>query len=142
MLSNKPSTMIKQALKDLDRAKKAGAIVNMGDWYYKSHEGVCTVCLAGAVLFHEFELNHEEEAGPYDLMYYGLIKTSEMLKLLALNEFRSGAVMTALETMGVRDQALKRGYLPIFFTSDGSQDTSEWRRDMQRLVESLEEVGL
>ena len=139
LLPNKLSNCIDVALKDLDAAKALGFKVNMGNWY-RNEGKTCTVCLAGAVIAREFDLDAGEDAGPYTLYFTdNLITNHDYQRLHALNLVREGYVEEALDRMELGFKSLP----PISNISiTGNKDTKEWRKDMLSIRDCLREQGL
>lgn len=139
LLPNKLSDCIDVALKDLDAAKALGFKVNMGNWY-RNEGKTCTVCLAGAVIAREFDLDKYEDAGPYTLYVIdNLISEHDYDRLHALNLVREGYVGEALDRMDCELKSL----LPIYnISSIGNKDTKQWRKDMLNIRDYLREQGL
>jgi len=139
LLPNKLSDCIDVALKDLDAAKALGFKVNMGNWY-RNEGKTCTVCLAGAVIAREFDLDAGEDAGPYTLYFTdNLITNHDYQRLHALNLVREGYVEEALDRMELGFKSLP----PISNISiTGNKDTKEWRKDMLSIRDCLREQGL
>jgi len=139
LLPNKLSDCIDVALKDLDAAKALGFKVNMGNWY-RNEGKTCTVCLAGAVMAREFDLDKYEDAGPYTLYFTdNLITNHDYQRLHALNLVREGYVEEALDRMELGFKSLP----PISNISiTGNKDTKEWRKDMLSIRDYLREQGL
>jgi len=139
LLPNKLSDCIDVALKDLDAAKKLGFKVDMNRWY-RRHDKTCTVCLAGAVLAREFDLDAGEDAGPATLFLTdNLITNHDYQRLHALNLVREGYVEEALDRMELGFKSLP----PIYnISSIGNKDTKRWRKDMLSIRDYLREQGL
>jgi len=142
LLPNKLSDCIDVALKDLDAAKKLGFKVNMKRWYQR-RDKTCTVCLAGAVLAREFDLDKHEELGPENAYWDGLISDHDYDRLQALNLVRIGWVLDALNQIDPVHHS-PGGVVENYFTlsSTGDRDTKEWRKNMFYLRDYLREQGL
>jgi len=139
LLPKKLSDCIDVALKDLDDAKKLGFKVDMGRWYSRG-EKTCTVCLAGAVLAREFDLDEFEEVGPTTLYDSdGLITEHDAERLHALNQLRGGNINEALHMVG-----RSKFFSPpdIDTQSTGNMDTKQWRKDMSNIRDYLRKLGL
>jgi hypothetical protein len=136
LLPNKLSDCIDVALKDLDAAKKLGFKVDMNSWYQRKGK-TCTVCLAGAVIAREFDLDNYESVGPSSLCTYRrLITKHDENRLYALNLLRQGFVSMAVSFVDTVDN------LPHTMLSSGNLDTKEWRKDMHNIRDYLREQGL
>ena len=139
LLPNKLSDCIDVALKDLDAAKKLGFKVDMNRWYQRKGK-TCTVCLAGAVMAREFDLDNYEEAGPATLFLTdNLISEHDYQRLHALNLVREGYVEEALDRLDI-EAKLDLYRFPM--AGLGAKDTKEWRKDMLSIRDYLREQGL
>jgi len=150
LLPNRLSDCIDVALKDLDAAKKLGFKVDMSNWYTRNAE-TCTVCLAGAVLAREFDLNVGEDVGPFTLFQFNnLINHHDYLRLHSLNSLRVGDVDGALAMMDGRYCDADTSRYDDSFDTDisfrmkttGFTDTKQWRKDMNNIAKYLREKGL
>jgi hypothetical protein len=140
LLPNKLSDCIDVALKDLDAAKKLGFKVNMGNWY-RNEGKTCTVCLAGAVMAREFDLDKYEDAGPATLFLTdNLISEHDYDRLHALNLVREGLVVEALARLDDVPEVWPANTLTMLST--GNTDTKAWRKDMLNIRDYLREQGL
>jgi len=140
LLPNKLSDCIDVALKDLDAAKKLGFKVNMNRWYQRKGK-TCTVCLAGAVMAREFDLDNYEEAGPATLFLTdNLISEHDYDRLHALNLVREGLVVEALARLDDVPEVWPANTLTMLST--GNTDTKAWRKDMLNIRDYLREQGL
>jgi len=140
LLPNKLSDCIDVALKDLDAAKKLGFKVDMNRWYQRKGK-TCTVCLAGAVMAREFDLDNYEEAGPATLFLTdNLISEHDYDRLHALNLVREGLVVEALARLDDVPEVWPANTLTMLST--GNTDTKAWRKDMLNIRDYLREQGL
>lgn len=143
LLPKKLSDCILVALDDLTAAKKAGMVVDMSQWYTKTSLGTCTVCLAGAVLAREFDLDEGECLFVPELSRQ-VVSRHDSKALLALNFVRSGNIAQALQTFypdhPVNDLIGDDAY---FRSHDGGhKDTPQWRRDMKKIAKTLKSLSL
>lgn len=135
-LPDKPSELIRVALADLRKVEAMPSVyrVDMNDWHVPHPDGVCEVCLAGAVMAQTFGAPPECRTMPRDC---GL-EVRE--KLDALDSFRSGDVYYGIEEMGCE--------LPEDFVDVQRDitlyeiDSEGFHRDMQTLASDLEAAGL
>ena len=98
-LPSKPSDLIDLAVDDLERVEKDKRfVVDMGT--YNSHEaGKCHVCFAGSVMAKSLELVSEKDV---DDVLHGKVGDAVVYrKILALDYFRRGQVVTALDRLGL-----------------------------------------
>ena len=128
-----PSQLITLALDDLLKIeRRKGYKVNMRVWYEPDEEGVCHVCLAGAVLACEYNLDKGKEIdwGFDDEMSY---------KSDALDCFRRGKIGWGFGYMKLNlhlgDQ-FNRDITPY------EKDRLKFLRDMRKLVRDLRKQGL
>jgi len=147
LLPKKISDCIVVALKDLDAAKAAGMKVDMKDWYYRDTMGVCSVCLAGAVLAREFDLDKAEVLHPGS----ELLSEHDSDRLRELNRLRSGFRRSADVGTGITMNAYPLfGFWQDSFEYDstgippgtfGDKDTKAWRREMAKMAKYLKSKG-
>lgn len=96
-LPSLPSDLITLALADLRKAESTpGLTIDMSDWYVTDREGVCTVCLAGAVMAVTLGISAPQPA-------HTILPSSERYvdpvfcdPLRALNLFRTGHIHDGL----------------------------------------------
>lgn len=95
-LPNKPSALIRLALRDLRRVEATpGMKVDMGSWVYQNK--VCHVCFAGSVMSKTCGLKNVEVWE--DLSQ--ICGEENANKFLALNSLREGGIGDAFEFMGL-----------------------------------------
>lgn len=148
ILPKKPSKLIRLALKDLKAAEKVGAIIDMGYWLTKGYgNGTverCVVCLGGAVMKGTLQLRprkgdkygHGKELSPNEENTPGNVD-----QLHALNEFRMGAVASALQTLNISERRLRKLpenlYTDDFKVEGHSSDPIQFYADMRRMARRL-----
>jgi len=131
-LPEKMSELIRVALVDLVKVEESpDYIVRMENWH-KPRDGVCEVCLAGAVIAKTLKAPSNENCLPSG--------TSRSIrdKLEALNELRTGEVCEAAYVMGIYDVGAEYD-TPII---DYNDDPQQFKRDMLQLAKDLEAGGL
>lgn len=91
-LPNKPSTLIRVALRDLIAVERNTKTyeVSMGTWH-AADKGKCYVCLAGAVMAKSLKTPRTRDAWPF------LFPDDTKEKLDALDGFRRGELFEALQ---------------------------------------------
>ena len=137
LLPDKLSDCLEVALADLDAAVKAGMRVNMDSWYFRDGD-VCAVCLAGAVVAREFDLDPGEGAAPSSLFSRGFITVKDLRRLRALNHLREGVIRLAFYEVD-RD---KPAALPDEIVVASSHEAGPtWRADMRKLIQLLRAAG-
>lgn len=146
-LPDKPSESIRLALTDL-RACEADPLYNvgMGDWH-RPCDGVCHVCLAGAVMAKSLECPREKSFVP------SMIKSAYMEraagvsaeqfqvltnKLTAIDRFRSGYIGPAFSALNIP----KPDAIPdSMFIHAYNISRDEFYNDMEGLATLLEQHG-
>lgn len=92
-LPNKPSELIRVALKDLKKAERSPRYkINMDVWHMPN--GKCSVCFAGGVMAFSCKASPEEECTYEDF------SRSARRKFLFLNSARQGKMGSAFEDLG------------------------------------------
>lgn len=134
-LPDKPSALIRLALKDLEKCERSRKYKIDMDYWYKPN-GKCKVCLAGSVMAQTMQIKSKVEIEPCFLD-----DDSDRLKLEALNNFRVGYPRYALEDMGIRSPAVDN--VPWEFSvEDYGIDPTQFKRDMRKLASLLAKEGL
>jgi hypothetical protein len=143
-LPNKLSKLMRVALRDIMKIKKENKFrIYMGWWMYNSPY-TCSVCLAGAVMVKEFNVQDFNFAD---------FSEEEWCKFEALNSVRTGHINTAVKDLYNNKipktvlKKLKKVPSEIFvedYSSDekGRGDYKKWRKDMWKIVHMLEKVEL
>jgi hypothetical protein len=142
-LPDLPSHLLTMALSDLDRVEMDPRYaVDMSKWHVPRRDGssLCYVCLAGAVLtaqIDEFETVHSPDES------FGL---DTALKLMAIDQLRTGCVALALTTMGIIDgtSSCRRrfGLEPVYAVKWYHDSPAEFKNDMRRIAAKLMSAGL
>ena len=129
-LPDKPSELIRVALADLNKVERSKKyVVDMGDWHLPD-DGVCYVCLAGAVMAKTLGVSPKREMEPWQTKYDQ--------KLQAIDSFREGSIHNGLGHMGLsRDSIGKyRDVAPY------DADPKAFKKDMRKLASDLAKAGL
>lgn len=133
LLPDKPSELIRVALADLAKVERSKKYrVEMGTWH-EPVDGVCEVCLAGAVMAKTLK-SYPNETLWADTDFDDDTKN----KLLALDFLRQGEVVEALEQLGFDDHEHIHDYDIVSYHTD----RNEFKDDMRHLADDLEKVGL
>lgn len=136
-LPDKPSELIRVALKDLKSVEKSPFYkVDMLRW----HKGLtlsrrCTVCLAGAVMARTLKMPILKDITPYTHEFDDGLTN----KLGALDSFRQGYIARALHRMGIGQPS---ELWPDFPVREYHDDKKGFHEDMQALSKILAEAGL
>lgn len=94
-LPSLPSALIRLALSDLSQCEKdPHYTINMNVWHDPEHEdGICHVCLAGAVMAKTLAYPHDRTVLPSITLHYP--------ELSALDHFRTGDISSALRCLHI-----------------------------------------
>ena len=139
-LPDRPSELIDIALEDLEAVEKDPKYrVNMSAWHRPdpfSGDGMCVVCLAGAVMARRTAkgLPRDFSFKPSD---YG---PRNFVRLHALNDLRTGDVEDALGALGLEKPRGMRSWYSI--PDYEVERPSKFKRAMRRLARRLEAAGL
>lgn len=137
-LPDKPSELIRVALKDLAVVEKDERyVVDMGSWHERRRSR-CAVCFAGAVMAGTLGASHSKSITPGD--FDGVTA----MKLAALDSIRTGWVRHGLDTMGVfigppQDRSIYRFDRDI---TPYAISKNSFKADMRALADDLEKAGL
>ena len=139
------SELIRIALKDEAKAFKSKHYqVDMNDWHTPLfREGVCEVCLAGAVMAYELGIKPNLHATPGTFKDEGLQR-----KLSALDEIRQGnidysvAIMRNVAISDASDLLVMLGVPTSMEVCEHSYYRLQWRKDMFKIIRMLERAGL
>lgn len=133
-LPDKPSELIRVALRDLRRVEdNPNYKVDMMVWHMPDkNDGICRVCLAGAVMAG-LGASPDEILNPYGY------PARTVQKLCALNRFRQGRI----------DHGLNAMHIPTYewYPSDRlvtpyDRDPEEFQLQLTLMADELEKVGL
>lgn len=127
-LPDHPGDLIRLAIGDLAKVEADPRYrVNMNEWHAPGHNGLCSVCFAGAVMAGSLGASREVESSPH---MFG----SNSDKLKALDRFREGDVQTGLCFMGLEPLVQGMDVTPY------GQRRSAFRRDMLAMADALDEA--
>lgn len=94
-LPDKPSALIRLALRDLEKCERSSKYkVEMAYWH--DPNGKCKVCLAGSVIAKTLGVKPNQQLHPDDCT-----DNDTRRKLFALNAFRLGGIHGGLDEMGI-----------------------------------------
>jgi len=133
-LSDIPSELLTQALEDLKLCEQNPKVkINMRYWF-KRKDNICNVCLAGAVMYNNIDLNRLYlYLWPDD---FGKSKN----KLRSLYWFGVGYIGKGLEILNKYPKYDKISDLVEI--KSYHEDKEQFYKDMYRLVNDLKEIGL
>lgn len=156
-LPRRPSALIRAALADLAKVEADPTYaVDMTSWHgmnwvnpihpdaaedrEEDMRELCCVCLAGAMMAKTFKVPYGDSATPRQLLLMEEVSAGDMNALEALDELRAGNVHGAFRDlrMDVPTAFVGRAYVEV---ADYDQDRAEFRADMERLADELEEAG-
>lgn len=134
-LPDKPSELIRLALKDLELVEKDDHyVVDMDTWHeYIRFKSKCSVCLAGSVMAKSLD------ASPY--LSLNMRHFSQVGKLMALDNFRlgyisAGAALLGVDTSHPDDRQIVVSVTPYFY------NPREFKKDMRKIASIFEGIGL
>ncbi len=132
-LPDKPSELIRLALKDLEACELDPKYqINMDSWHAPI-DGKCAVCLAGAVMARTLDISPTRRVSPEDL------GVDLFCRLSALDCLRIGCLENALQSLGIDAPP----QLPKTVTTvDYHQDPNDFKNDMFELATLFEWHGL
>lgn len=136
-LPDVPSELIRLAIRDLNAMEKTkGYVVDMEYWHgahnEDGHDGNCAVCFAGSVMANSLNVQRKVRTSPQH--FPTLIER----KLSALDDFRTGQVDDALETLKIDNDS----DVPNRSVADYHNNKAQFKRDMRELADDLEAVGM
>ena len=138
LLPKKPSVLLKLALKDLETCRNSPKYtIDMDYWFY-TNGNECTVCLAGAVMAQTlgFDPMESPSCGPYT---HPKISDTTRKKLLALNNFRMGNILTGLNRLGCK---LPKDFPAVIKIVPYERSPDEFLICINKLIENFEKVDL
>ena len=165
-LPDQPSALIRAALADLKKCMADPTyVINMATWHKplpeheppfgRTNSAQCSVCLAGAVLAQTFEMSASESISA--LRPFGqtgvphnplnpLVQrfASDIEKLRAIDDFRAGAIIAGLISMGCSPnaEALNRmGSLNRRMAAFDKDFPEPFFNDMNKIADDLERCG-
>ena len=132
-LPDKLSDLLELALDDLEKIEKNPRYgITMSAWHEPLPDGICHVCLAGAVMAQTLEVPHNSDITP------SLFPDTLSRKLNALDFLRKGEIAYAQMQMGmdVYTQGLDIDVIKYHIDPKGFKQT------LRKLVPELREKGL
>ena len=139
-LSRKPSRLIAQALDDLAEIERDPRyVIEMENYFHRPFGDGCVVCFAGAVMAKSLGASS-------DLEYQTSHFPDERIRLLALDQFRSGAIADGLDYINLgrgKVAERKRRALPFSMkVPPYSENRLGFKLAMRRMIRMFEAVGL
>lgn len=144
VLPDKPSELIKLAVKDLVKCEKDPRfIIDMEDWCYRDGD-FCAVCLAGSVMAQRLINDLDNTLDEWGFVDPDAIEnTSDEQKLYALNTFRMGNIHGGLQNLGHYGVTTDlTGIPPGMKIANYREDPAKFKEQMLALAYDLEKVGL
>ena len=141
-LPDKLSDLIIVAVEYLEKCEKDPRyLVDMDYWAYKGHDGVCMVCMAGAMIVQQHPEGFKSRNCYVPLRFV----MSDRLKLCAINFVRTHRWEIALECFDYKNEevieALKQE-LDDERVSEYHNDPEKHKANMRRAAEILASHGL
>ena len=136
-LSNKPSELIRHALKDLEKCEEQGDIIDMENlWYEVNEDNNCMLCLAGAVMKNTFKVILKDK---FKDCYPSNFNFNNKNKLFALEAFRSGQIELGLTKMNIdfTDVSIKNRKITRY-----TENPEKFKKDMYELAKDLKKISL
>lgn len=135
-LPDKPSQLIRVALRDLEKCERSKKYkIDMDMWY--SPNGVCKVCLAGAVLAQTLKFKSSEH-----LSLYGNdcgLSDDTRNKMSAIDGFRCGGIQYGLSEIGRKCGPRLPNTMAV---EDYHFNKAAFKRDMRKMAAMLAKEGL
>ncbi len=130
-LPDKPSALLRLALDDLKLVEGDDRYcVAMLTWH-QPFDGICHVCLAGAVLAKTCEIDPRERPV---LSYFG---DSIHRQLYAINDFRRGEITHGL---GSISDEMSRKYVEYYGLSSGRIIVADYHTNRERFLADMESL--
>lgn len=134
-LPNKPSALIRLALKDLSKVEKDRRYkVNMYSWHVPSKlTKRCSVCLAGSVMAKSLGAIRSTECAPSNF--------EETNKLRAIDYFRTGNISWGASRLGF-DISHPADQDIVVSVTTYEVDPVQFKKDMLKIATTFESIGL
>lgn len=143
-LPNKPSKLIRLAIKDLEAVEKNPRYtIDMTTWHTPS-SGLkgCFVCLAGAVMAQTLRADREGNRLPHDFKKtFGLLPSKNHKRLEALDFFRRGLLYAGLQVLGYPKEVCERFENDAPYNLYTSQEAKQFKDDMLSMADMFEQEG-
>ena len=141
-LPNKPSKLIRIALKDLEDVENTPSLtVNMTEWLDNSYNyRNCQVCLAGSVMLKTLRVPVPRR-GLKTWPGEGQARISERtaFKLYALNNWKNGTIEDGLDNIGIRRP---KGLRSVRKITPYDTDPKKFKKGLIKLSADFERFGL
>ena len=130
-----PSALILLALSDLRKceADPTRFLINMGTWHSPG-DGLCRVCLAGAILAQTFKIPDDEIYVPRLFFMEDLDRA-----LLAIDRFHLGWIDDGLKDLGL---TLPKGMKPLQEIPEYSEEPEAFHQALTTLAQTFAAHGL
>lgn len=139
-LPNKPSTLIRLAIADLEKIEKnSDYSIDMYDWHVSSdqtHNGLCAVCLAGSVIACSLG------KPSFKTVFPSHFPKKISRKLFALNEFREGYIKDGLRDFGISESKISCLRNKQVDVIDYQDNPKQFKKQMRYIAYNLKRAGL
>jgi len=138
-LPRTPSALIRMAVGDLEALEATpGFGIDMTTFLTRMPDGTCAVCLAGASMVRRLDgmdmLTSTKKFGLVPACFPG-----NEAQLEALDEFRMGNVETGCYSLGL---SAPEDHYELTSAGDYTDDPAQFKADMRKLADELEDRGL
>jgi hypothetical protein len=131
-LPDKPSELLAVALRDLELCEQDPRyVINMDQWHLPIADGLCAVCLGGAVLAKSL-------GTPIHFLTDGNLHF-EANKLTALDAFRFGGIHRALRRLGIQ---IPESVKQFAYVTEYRKEPERFKDDIRTLIDYLQTKGL
>lgn len=137
-LPDKPSDLIRLAVKDLQSCIEKNYVVDMFDWY-SANDGICSVCIAGAVMAESLGLSPADNLSIGPIRRFSELGRNRCNKLLALNHFHFGYMRQGCSELNIE---LPSNCPKIVEVAKYSDNPSEFFKCMLNMSDKFESFGL
>lgn len=133
ILSRVPSELIRISLEDLRKVESDDRyVISMTNFHCHDSQGICMVCLAGAVMAKTLNVSIDALAAPASF-------PENERQLIAIDALRLGCVSSAFKTLEIEDEALTLFRYRNVTPYEDNPEIFFW--DMHELADWLQIVG-
>lgn len=135
-LPNKPSALIRLAIKDLEACEKDESYnINMDRWQMPLSNGICEVCLAGSVMAKTLGVPRTLES----TAAFTSLDMPTMNKMWALDYFRKGNLYGGLISLKL---PIARWKLQVEVPEYTPKTAKKFKKEMLEMAQQFEDGGL